>query len=315
MSLQESTQFPFDSQLEDASMNKEDISLGENAHSDQIIGGQDLVPRDFDDHQKDDFDPSIKDDVIYEINDEPQFNDTRALFIGNLREPFENEVLRETLGVEASKAHCIVERAWLNSRRTHCIVIVSDVPGAVAIRKSLNGKIFPFSDESEMNSELNRLPLYIDFIPVKATQMWIDQEIYGPRDAVWKVSYTEVPSKKQPGTTFTVSTHKMLNYFNHTWGYRSSARELNRGSSRSRGNRRRDRYPRDGRRRGNDRYYDGSYYKGNRYGRNYRSGPPPLQEPQFDDHPPMSDDFSHDTQMHYHVNGSDNYRDRSPARS
>ncbi|KAG7698959.1 hypothetical protein KL930_002253 [Ogataea haglerorum] len=181
-----------------------------------------------------DYDRSIKDDVIYEIRETPEFNETRALIIANLRQPFDNQEFQDLLNEQAAKTNSTIERAWLNNRRSHCIVIVSDVAGAVAIQKNLNGTKFPKEDTNQEDG-VSRHPLYIDFIPVKATEHWIDQENKGPKDAVWKVSYVRQPSKRQEGQEFLVATHKMLNYPNKTFGYKSSTRYRGRGAYRGRG--------------------------------------------------------------------------------
>ena len=239
----------------------------------------------------DKYDRSIKEDVVYETTEDSQFRETRALFIGNLRPPFLNSDLQNMLDAEASQAGCSIDRLWLNEHRSHCIAIISDISGAVAIRKKFNGRPFPSGEvkegeevedisgenekdekdekdgkdgkevndgenaedvndvnDGENNGEnmegiketnanandrgktLNdnlpeqqskQLPLYIDFIPVKATQLWIDQEGRGPKDAVWKVSYMRLPPKREGDPDFLVVAHKMLNYPNRSLGYKS----------------------------------------------------------------------------------------------
>ncbi|VEU21818.1 DEKNAAC102620 [Brettanomyces naardenensis] len=286
-----------------------------------------------------DYDRSIKDDFVYEVSSEPEFGQTRALFIGNLRPPFENSDLRKLLSEEAAKVGSTIERAWLNERRSHCLVIVSEIGGATGIQRALNGKVFPESAEgaegatedsvasvepsasaaelpqptdlaaepSQPNAsavepsqtavsvslesadpaagpaqstisaepaqstvsaepstpaaEGSNLPLYIDFIPVKATQLWIDQESRGPKDAVWKVSYVKVPSRE--GSDFLIATHRMLNYPNRSYGYKSSRGRYGRRGGGYRG---RGRY-RGGYR---EREYRGDYYRDYYQGSGYR---------------------------------------------
>ncbi|KAH3665579.1 hypothetical protein OGAPHI_003766 [Ogataea philodendri] len=181
-----------------------------------------------------DYDRSIKDDVVYDIRETPEYNQTRALIVANLTQPFDNQEFQDLLNQQAAKTGSLIERAWLNIRRTHCFVIVSDIAGAVALQSNLNGTKFP-KDNDQQTEQVTRHPLYIDFIPVKATQHWIDQENKGPKDAVWKVSFEKQPSKQQEGQEFLVATHKMLNYPNKTFGYKSSSRFRGRGRGGYRG--------------------------------------------------------------------------------
>lgn len=174
-------------------------------------------------HEEDTFDASITEEVVYTPRETAQFAETRAVYIGNLRGPFDHVQLRARLDALCQEAGCEIERAWLNDKFSHAIVIASDVPGAEAIRKGLNNARFP---------EDGQLPLSVEFIPVKATQLWIDQEIKGPQDGIWRVEFKEVPSKKNPGTTFTVAAHTMVNHSNETWGYKSSSRRPQRRDKR-----------------------------------------------------------------------------------
>lgn len=178
-------------------------------------------------HEDDPFDSSITEEVIYQVNDKPQFTETRAVFIGNLRPPFDHNDLRAKLDELAQMGSCTIERAWLNTKFSHSIVITSDVPGAESIRRNLNGKVFP-----DFGDNPGQIPLSVEFIPVKATQLWIEQEVKGPKDGIWNVSFKSVPSKKVPGTTYTVATHTMVNYSNETWGYKSSSRRPQRRDKR-----------------------------------------------------------------------------------
>lgn len=182
--------------------------------------GETTTTKALDNHEEDIYDESITEEVVYISQNSPQFTETRAIFIGNLRPPFDHNDLRSILDEYCQLGSCTIERAWLNTKFSHSIVITSDVPGAESIRKELNGKVFPNSGET-----IGQLPLFVEFIPVKATQLWIDQEINGPKDGIWKVSFKSVPSKKVPGTTFTVATHTMVNHSNETWGYKSSSRK------------------------------------------------------------------------------------------
>ncbi|GME82607.1 unnamed protein product [Ambrosiozyma monospora] len=253
----------------------------------------DLVPQA--DQPSETFNKDIKTDVVYDIPDTARYNQTRALLIANLRPPFDNSDFQQMLNEQASNVNATIERAWLNERRSHCIVIVSDVEGAAEIQKNLNGHYFPLTPDNadpepefdERGEPIERLKMYIDFIPVKATQLWIDQENRGPKDAVWKVDYVSAPSKEERDSTFLVATHQMLNYPNRSTGYKSS--NPPRGSSRygRGGPRRRDRG--DGRR-GPPFPPQGSRYRGGGPIRpsRYRGGAPPYGGYQSYPAPPMN---------------------------
>lgn len=217
--------------------------------------GQDLVPQQ-PAHMSA---SSFAKEVIYEIRDKAEYTETRAVFIGNLTTPFDNADFQRMLNDEAAKTGATIERAWLNNKRSHCIVIVSSVEGAVEIRRNLNGRFFPeeLSDAPESTeSGASRQQLYVDFIPVKATQLWIDQENHSPKDAVWKVSYTTKIGRTSE-KPFLAATHQMVNYPNHGLGYKSTGTSYYSGR---RGPRRgyssRDRDFRDSR--------DGGYRRGDR---------------------------------------------------
>ncbi|CDK24388.1 unnamed protein product [Kuraishia capsulata CBS 1993] len=239
--------------------------------------GQDLVPQQ-------QASKSSAEEVVYEIKDEAEYNQTRAVFIGNLTTPFDNADFQRMLNDEAAKSGATIERAWLNNKRSHCIVIVSTVDGAVEIRKNLNGKLFPEVLERETEAEVgtpeshdsSHLRLYVDFIPVKATQLWIDQENHSPKDAVWRVSYaTKIGRTSEK--PFLIATHQMVNYPNQGLGYRStgtSYRSGHRGYDRGdRGGYDRGSYDRGGYDRGGyDRggYDRGGYRRGGHRGRGDR---------------------------------------------
>ncbi|WLF81120.1 hypothetical protein PVL30_004917 [Lodderomyces elongisporus] len=121
-----------------------------------------------------------------------------------------------------------IDRAWLNRLRTHAIVLVSNEEGAEFLRSQLSGSIYPgeeedlrlkeefenreterfehekriYDDLSEEEKEkasapvepreffTDRLPLYVEYIPVKAIGQWTFEEDKGPRDGIWKLEFT-----------------------------------------------------------------------------------------------------------------------------
>ena len=89
-----------------------------------------------------------QEEVVYEVKDEPSFNVTRALFIGNLRRPINAIDFQNYLKELASAGgDNVIERAWLNRTRTHGIVLVDKEEGAKYIRERLNGTTYPSEEE------------------------------------------------------------------------------------------------------------------------------------------------------------------------
>ena len=186
-------------------------------------------------------------DVRYEVKEENEFHETRALFIGNLRRPINAAhfqlYLRDLAREEGS---FIIERAWLSRARTHAIVLVSSEHGAVYIRSKLLNTVYPSKEEEKRlklefeekeierfeeqkrlyEQELGRLnekerealppplepreyvteriPLYVEYIPVKAINQWTFEEDRGPRDGKWKLEF-----EHRDGDT--VASHTLLN--------------------------------------------------------------------------------------------------------
>jgi hypothetical protein len=67
---------------------------------------------------------------------------------------------------------------------------------------------------------INHIPtIFVNYVPVRALDTWIEQERASPEDAIWKVGYARVPSKQQLGTMFTRAVHVMLNYQNEDVGF------------------------------------------------------------------------------------------------
>lgn len=172
-------------------------------------------------------------EVRYDITETSNFNETRALFIANITDALDMEDFKSIMVEEAKKKDCTIERAWLNSSRSHCYVLCSDTPGAVAIQAKLNG--YNFIEKSSVSTEeadsQNRL--FVDFVPVRAIESWIEQEKEGPTDGVWKITYVEKPSKENLGTFFKLVIHEMVNYPNSSLGYIRLQRN-NRSASKSR---------------------------------------------------------------------------------
>lgn len=152
--------------------------------------------------------------VVYTPTENNIFPITRALIIGNIHEieNFNSDFLTEILSFESSKTDCVVERAWLNGSMSHCFVLVSDISGAVDIRNRLNG-VYSLID-NELYDENCGVGLFVDYLPVRALDTWIDQEKSSAEDAVWKITYLDKKSITKPGTTFKNVTHKMINYPN-----------------------------------------------------------------------------------------------------
>ncbi|KAI5958743.1 uncharacterized protein KGF55_005742 [Candida pseudojiufengensis] len=170
----------------------------------------------------------------YEVNEQPQYHVTRAIFLGNLRRPINaghfQQYLKDLVS-EIKDFNIRIERAWLNRPRTHGIVLVNSEEGAEYLRNRLSGSIYPskeedlklkeefenkeierFEHEQKLYNEelekmdenesknlqppteprefsVERIPLYADYIPVKAINQWTFEEDRGPRDGKWKLEF------------------------------------------------------------------------------------------------------------------------------
>lgn len=165
--------------------------------------------------------------TIYENKSNPSFTQTRALFIANMNPNMDTTLFKTILEEEAARENCTIERAWLNNNRTHCYVLVSDIPGATSIRARLNN--MQINKQIQNTPDEDAIMLYVDYIPVRALDLWIEQERNAPADAIWKITYKSVPSKINVGTSFQKALHEMINYENTDSGYVKSKRRSSRG--------------------------------------------------------------------------------------
>lgn len=188
------------------------------------------------DHQgiRSNTEPTPQEQVFYKPENDAIFHVTRALFIANLRKPLNAAKFQSNLKrVVAQGGHYQVERAWLNRARTHAIVLVSSEDGAAYLRDQMVNTIYPPAlDEEQLRIEyeereqrryereiadgvelprhpevfipVDRIPLYVDFIPVKAINQWVYEEDHGPRDGQWKIEYERVGEE-------IIASHTLLN--------------------------------------------------------------------------------------------------------
>ena len=103
-------------------------------------------------------DGPIVDEYRYTVLDEPKFNRTRALFIGNLRKPLNAGALQAKLRLLAAEGGSYkVERAWLNRNRSVAIVLLDQEEGADDRVQKHNVTIYPPTDqENELREEGER---------------------------------------------------------------------------------------------------------------------------------------------------------------
>lgn len=230
--------------------------------------------------------PSPQEEVVYTPSTTPLFDVTRALFIANLRKPINAAFFQANLKrVALEGGDYIVERAWLNRARTHAIILVNSEEGAVYLRSRMLNSIYPSpQEEAQLQLEIEekeqrrydrevangdrsplppqpytvpeRMPLFVEFIPVKAINQWIYEEDHGPRDGLWKIEYETVGDE-------IVASHTLLNG--------SFIPEFRRRDGRGGRNRRDNRDGRDGRDgRDNRDWRDGRDRRDNRDRQDYR---------------------------------------------
>lgn len=221
---------------------------------------------------------------VYPVKQETSFHITRALFIANLRRPLSAIHFQNYLKELAEQAGGYsIERAWLNRTRSHGIVLVDREEGATFIREKLLGSVYPKAEEDEKlkneydvrelerfqqeskdfelssdskqpaeirNYSVDRFPLYVDYIPVKALSQWVFEEDKGPRNGEWKVEYEDRNGE-------IIVSHTLVNGD-------AVPRYSSRG--RGRGNYRGNSYRGDHRSDYRDNYREQNYYRRENYG-------------------------------------------------
>ena len=98
---------------------------------------------------------------------------TRALYIRDLMRPLQPPTLKKYLISLASPAGTspdpdIIQTFFLDSIRTHCLVVFSSISAASRVRSALHER--PWPDEKD------RKPLWVDYAPEEKIQKWIDVE-------------------------------------------------------------------------------------------------------------------------------------------
>ncbi|CAK9441506.1 uncharacterized protein LODBEIA_P53740 [Lodderomyces beijingensis] len=248
-----------------------------------------------------------------------------------------------------------IDRAWLNRLRTHAVVLVSTEEGAEYLRREIMGKIYPgeaedlrLKEEFE-NSEIarfenekrhyeeavddeereklpapveprdfvtERLPLYVEFIPVKAINQWTFEEDKGPKNGKWKLEFV-----KRDDDDVVVS-HTLLNGdFIPRYHPRQSHRSGGGGGGTGYGYGSRRDYDRGYHRGGgHDRYYPGRNGHGHGYGHGhghqapYSRGPVSSTDSYIPGRPPRSTE-PRTTDSYVPSRSRDRSRSRSRSRS
>lgn len=114
---------------------------------------------------------------------------TSALYIRNFMRPLRPEPLQAHLVALASPPASspdpsIVKALFLDSMKTHALVLLSSKTAASRVRASLHGSIWP--------PEGNRKELWVDFIPEESVENWIKEE----EDAL--IAEKEARASKRP---------------------------------------------------------------------------------------------------------------------
>ncbi|PGH23446.1 hypothetical protein AJ80_02556 [Polytolypa hystricis UAMH7299] len=117
---------------------------------------------------------------------------TTSLYIRDFMRPLQPTVLRNHLVSLATPPSSspdpdIILDFFLDSIKTHCLVMFANVSAASRVRSAMHGTIWP--------DERTRKPLWADFIPEEKVKEWITLEQdsgHGGRGAPrWEVSYDE----------------------------------------------------------------------------------------------------------------------------
>ena len=97
---------------------------------------------------------------------------TEALYIRNFMRPLRALDVKSYLAslataLEATEPEDIID-FHLDHIRTHAFVLFSNISAASRVRTALHDKVWP--------EEVNRKPLWVDFIPAEKVREWIDEE-------------------------------------------------------------------------------------------------------------------------------------------
>lgn len=159
--------------------------------------------------------PLRQEQVVYKVTRAALHHPTRVLFVGNLRRPVMATQFQNDLRVMVKKIHPSykIDRAWMNRSRTHAIVLTNSLEASRAIRRCLNGTLYPSADDKERLEQLplakmrrdtngvavstgrtgkqdtGMLTLFVDYMMLSQINEWIFEEDFGPRDAAWRVVY------------------------------------------------------------------------------------------------------------------------------
>ncbi|KAI5777643.1 hypothetical protein EDC01DRAFT_677517 [Geopyxis carbonaria] len=112
---------------------------------------------------------------------------TRALYIRNFLRPLNEASLRAhilSLATRGSSAPASIDTFFLDTIRSHALIVFSNTAAATRVRVGIHAKTFP--------PEKTRKPLWADFVPEDAVAGWIERERASTGrggNARWEVAY------------------------------------------------------------------------------------------------------------------------------
>ncbi|CCX12860.1 hypothetical protein FPQ18DRAFT_145446 [Pyronema domesticum] len=113
---------------------------------------------------------------------------TRAVYISNLIRPLQEHALKSHVLALACRdqepEEGLIETFFLDSVKSHALIVFSNLTAANRVRVGIHNKIFP--------SEKHRKPLWADFVPEESVLGWIEREQSRGMSTRWEVIYEKV---------------------------------------------------------------------------------------------------------------------------
>jgi hypothetical protein len=113
---------------------------------------------------------------------------TRAVYISNLIRPLQEHALKSHVLALACRdqepEEGLIENFFLDSVKSHALIVFSNLTAANRVRVGIHNKIFP--------PEKHRKPLWADFVPEESVPEWTEREQSRGMSTRWEVIYEKV---------------------------------------------------------------------------------------------------------------------------